>query len=192
MVDSRHTCLSSSKIGAGTALPSIVAYHCGGKVTISDGEFYPECLKLSKRNFELNGISPCNLRTIGLSWGIVNPALLTLDPVDIVLGSDCFYDPKDFEDVIASIAFIFDRNPNCKFWTTYQQRRYVKNMSVYFILSTNNGIFSTDWSIASLLDKWNLIAFEVPLECFKAEGTNVAGSELPGRHTIKLFNISQK
>ena len=30
----------------------------------------------------------------------------------------------DFEDVLATVAFFFEKNPKCKFWTTYQERRY--------------------------------------------------------------------
>ena len=30
----------------------------------------------------------------------------------------------DFEDVLATVSFVMDKNPVCKFWTTYQERRY--------------------------------------------------------------------
>lgn len=31
---------------------------------------------------------------IGITWGRVSPELLSLAPVDIILGSDVFFDPK--------------------------------------------------------------------------------------------------
>ena len=30
----------------------------------------------------------------------------------------------DFEDVLATVAFFFEKNPKCQFWTAYQERRY--------------------------------------------------------------------
>ena len=30
----------------------------------------------------------------------------------------------DFEDVLATVSFVMEKNPACKFWTTYQERRY--------------------------------------------------------------------
>jgi len=34
------------------------------------------------------------MEVIGITWGIYNPAILNLSPIDIILGSDCFYDTK--------------------------------------------------------------------------------------------------
>ena len=36
----------------------------------------------------------------------------------------------DFEDVLATVAFFFEKNPKCKFWTTYQERRYSTLLTV--------------------------------------------------------------
>ncbi|KAL6476286.1 hypothetical protein MHYP_G00147850 [Metynnis hypsauchen] len=55
----------------------------------------------------------------------------------VILGSDVFYEPEDFEDVLVTISFLLKRNPYAQFWTTYQER-------------------STDWSVEALLHKWNL------------------------------------
>ena len=30
----------------------------------------------------------------------------------------------DFEDILATVAFFFEKNTKCKFWTAYQERRY--------------------------------------------------------------------
>ena len=30
----------------------------------------------------------------------------------------------DFEDILATVAFLFEKNTKCKFWTAYQERRY--------------------------------------------------------------------
>ena len=80
------------QLGCGTALPGIVAAKLGAKVTLSDSEDLPLCLQQAKQSCavnELNGVD-----VIGITWGLYNPALLNLPPVDIILGSDCFYDTK--------------------------------------------------------------------------------------------------
>ena len=30
----------------------------------------------------------------------------------------------DFDDILATVAFLLDRNPKGEFWTAYQERRY--------------------------------------------------------------------
>ncbi|KAF9184647.1 Methyltransferase-like protein 23 [Haplosporangium sp. Z 767] len=58
--------------------------------------------------------------------------------IDIILGSDTFYNPSDFEPLLATISYIINRhNPDCVFLTTYQNRSAKRN-------------------IDPLLQKWNL------------------------------------
>ncbi|KFW84264.1 Methyltransferase-like 23, partial [Manacus vitellinus] len=108
---------------------------------------------------------------IGLTWGRVSPELLALAPVDVILGSDVFFDPKDFEDILTTIYFLLEKNPHAQFWTTYQVR-------------------SADWSIEALLCKWNLRSIHIPLHSFGADKEHLASSSLPGRHTIEMMIIS--
>jgi len=80
------------QLGCGTALPGIVAAKLGAKVTLSDGEELPLCLQRAKQSCAANELD--DVEVIGLTWGVYSPALLNLPTVDIILGSDCFYDTK--------------------------------------------------------------------------------------------------
>ncbi|CAG8548183.1 10786_t:CDS:2 [Acaulospora colombiana] len=68
--------------------------------------------------------------------------------LDWILGSDTFYDPKDFEDLIVTVAYILTyHSPNARFITSYQER-------------------SSKRSIQYLLDKWKLESRQIPLKSF--------------------------
>ncbi|KAJ8345511.1 hypothetical protein SKAU_G00297040 [Synaphobranchus kaupii] len=79
----------------------------------------------------------------------------------------------DFEDVMFTVAFLLRKSPRAQFWTTYQER-------------------SADWSIEALLHKWNLECIDVPLESFQANAEHLAGSRLPGSHTVQMMIVSLK
>ena len=158
------------EIGAGTALPGIVAAKCGANVTLSDsGQLY-KCLRNCEVAIEANNLA-MSLRVVGITWGLFTPELFSLGPIDIILGSDCFYDPSVFEDILVTISFLLDKNPHAKFICSYQER-------------------ASDWSIEHLLQKWNLISVVIPLRTFDADAPNIAGSSLPGSHKIHVFQIS--
>jgi len=80
------------QLGCGTALPGIVAAKLGAKVTLSDSEDLPLCLQQAKQSCSANKLS--EVKVIGITWGVYSPAVMNLSPVDIILGSDCFYDTK--------------------------------------------------------------------------------------------------
>nr|XP_055040823.1 histone-arginine methyltransferase METTL23-like isoform X1 [Misgurnus anguillicaudatus] len=159
------------QLGAGVSLPGVVAAKCGARVILSDSAELPLCLKNCRRSCDVNNLP--NIPVIGLTWGQVSPQLLSLPPVDIILGSDVFYEPEDFEDVLVTIYFLIRRNPCAQFWTTYQER-------------------SADWSIDALLHKWNLTCINVPLETFDASKNHLAGSTLPGNHTVQMMIITAR
>ncbi|XP_056607934.1 methyltransferase-like protein 23 [Triplophysa dalaica] len=159
------------ELGAGVSLPGIVAAKSGAHVILSDSAELPMCLKNCRRSCDVNNLS--STPVIGLTWGQVSPELVSLPPVDIILGSDVFYEPEDFEDVLVTICFLVRKNPCAQFWTTYQER-------------------SADWSIDALLHKWNLKCIHVPLETFHANKNHLAGSTLPGDHTVQMMIITAK
>ncbi|XP_071968069.1 histone-arginine methyltransferase METTL23 isoform X1 [Engystomops pustulosus] len=159
------------EVGAGVSLPGIVAAKCGASVILSDSAALPQCLENCSRSCAQNNLT--TVPVLGLTWGEVSPDLLTLPPIDIILGSDVFYEPKDFEDVLVSARFIMERNPNAEFWATYQVR-------------------SANWSIDALLHKWDLRCVNVPLREFDADRECLAGSALPGRHSIQMMIITMK
>ncbi|XP_072737036.1 histone-arginine methyltransferase METTL23 isoform X6 [Ciconia boyciana] len=156
-------------IGAGVSLPGVVAAKCGAEVILSDSEELPQCLQNCRRSCLMNDLP--HVPVIGLTWGRVSPELLSLAPVDIILGSDVFFDPKDFEDILTTVYFLLEKNPHAQFWTTYQVR-------------------SADWSIEALLCKWKLKNIHIPLHSFSADKEHLASSSLPGRHTIEMMIIS--
>ncbi|KAM8945871.1 histone-arginine methyltransferase METTL23 [Pelodytes ibericus] len=156
------------EVGAGVSLPGVLAAKCGANVVLSDSAEMPECLENCHRSCKQNNI--VGVPVIGLTWGEISPDLLDLPSVNIILGSDVFYEPKDFEDILVTVRFLVERNPQAQFWTTYQVR-------------------SADWSIESLLHKWNLKCTNIPLNAFHADKQCLAGSDLPGRHSVQMLII---
>ncbi|XP_075702476.1 histone-arginine methyltransferase METTL23 isoform X2 [Rhinoderma darwinii] len=157
------------EVGAGVSLPGIVAAKCGANVILSDSAALPQCLENCSRSCARNNLM--EVAIMGLTWGEISPDLLTLPPIDIILGSDVFYEPKDFEDVLVTVHFIMEKNPNAEFWTTYQVR-------------------SANWSIEALLHKWDLRCSNIPLKMFNGDRECLAGSNLPGRHSIQMIIIT--
>ncbi|XP_076459565.1 histone-arginine methyltransferase METTL23-like isoform X2 [Babylonia areolata] len=130
------------EIGSGTALCGVVAAKCGAKVILSDCALFPHCLHNCHESVQANQLTDVTI--IPLTWGLVTPHLLQLPAVDIILGSDCFYDTKDFEDVLVTVSSLLRCSPHCQFWCTYQKRSAARSIQFYLI-------------------KWGLAAFEVPV-----------------------------
>ncbi|XP_068458026.1 histone-arginine methyltransferase METTL23 [Clinocottus analis] len=159
------------ELGAGVALPGVVAARCGARVTLTDGAQTPRCLENCRRSCEANGLR--GVKVLPLSWGGVSPELLALPELQLILGSDVFYEPQDFEDVLLTVAFLLRRNPGAEFWTSYQER-------------------SADWSLEALLQRWRLRCRVVPLQAFGADGATLAGSGLPGNHSVVMMVVSRE
>nr|XP_033816995.1 methyltransferase-like protein 23 [Geotrypetes seraphini] len=159
------------EIGAGASLPGVVAAKCGAEVILSDHAELPQCLENCRQSCQMNGI--LGVPVTGFTWGDISPDLLAQPPLDIILGSDVFYEPEDFEDVLSSVYFLMEKNSKAQFWTSYQVR-------------------SANWSIEDLLYKWDLKCVHVPLITFHGHSPHLAGSELPGRHTVQMMIITAK
>lgn len=84
--------LSSPQLGAGTAIPGIVAAKLGAHVTLSDREGNPQLIKNLRHACAINELS--DVQVVSISWGVFSPTVLQLEPPDIILASDCFYDSK--------------------------------------------------------------------------------------------------
>ena len=115
-----------------------------------------------------------------LTWGEVTYKLIQIQSnylPEIILGSDCFYDPSQFEDAISTIYFLLrsysEKVPTkaAKFYCTYQTR-------------------SVEWSITDLLFTWGLKCVHIPLKSFGADNPSIAMSNLPGKHLIQMMEIS--
>lgn len=99
-------------MGAGTALPGVVAAMCGARVTLSDSLKLPHCLEQCRITAEINGVAD-KVQIIGLTWGLfLNNVTKLKGNVDLIIGSDCFYDPVVFEDLISTVAYILENNQN--------------------------------------------------------------------------------
>ncbi|XP_019721950.1 histone-arginine methyltransferase METTL23 isoform X1 [Hippocampus comes] len=159
------------ELGAGVSLPGVLASRCGAKVILSDNADAPACLENCRRSCEANGLH--DVLTVPLTWGEVSPDLLQLPPLHLILASDVFYEPRDFEDVLVTVVFLLRKNPSAQFWVTYQER-------------------SADWSIEALLHRWKLACVDVDLETFDANTSELAGSNLPGNHSIQMMIVTLK
>lgn len=157
------------ELGAGTALPGIVAAKCGAIVHLSDSARLPKCRETCLKSCRANGLQ--GIPVHGITWGRFGKQIFRLPKLDIILASDCFYDTKDFEDIIATVSFMLERNKGAQFIFTYQER-------------------SSARTIEHLLERWNLSARQIPLSDFGAGVTCLAGSDLPGNHTIHLFRLT--
>lgn len=106
-----------------------------------------------------------------MSWGLVLNNISNLENIDIIIASDCFYDPSVFENILFTISFLFERNPKAKFIFSYQER-------------------SVDWSIAALLKKWNLKSAYIGVDTIgQLSGIDI--TEFMGGHIIYLLEISR-
>ncbi|EHA99398.1 hypothetical protein GW7_06412, partial [Heterocephalus glaber] len=157
------------QIGAGVSLPGILAAKCGAEVILSDSSELPHCLEICRQSCQMNNLPQVDV--VGLTWGHLSQDLLALPPQDIILASDVFFEPEDFEDILSTVYFLMQKNPNVQLWSTYQVR-------------------SADWSLEALLYKWDMNCVHIPLETFDADKEDIAESALPGRHTIEMLVIS--
>eukprot|EP00040_Diaphanoeca_grandis_P007895 m.42799 g.42799 ORF g.42799 m.42799 type:complete len:154 (-) comp19214_c0_seq2:22-483(-) len=105
-----------------------------------------QVLKNCQRAVELNNLN-ANVKVQGLSWGQFTPELFSLPTIDWILGADVFYEPAEFEDAIATVAFLLRKAKHSVFVTAYQNR-------------------SPERSLELLLMKWKLTSIEIPLRDF--------------------------
>lgn len=156
------------ELGCGTGLPGILAALLGARVTLSDSANLSICLKHCQRNVEANGLTTTEVPVLGVTWGAFTPSIFELGPLDIILGSDILYEPKDFENVIVTVSYLLHQNQHARFWATYQLR-------------------NAEYNLEKLLKKWNLVCMRVPLDHFDADTPSIGGSNLPGVHQIEML-----
>ena len=163
------------ELGSGTGIVGILAAKVGAQVVLTDSDKYPECLELCHQNVEINGVKH-NIKAIkSLNWGQFDEEVIEMPPFDYILSSDCFYDQKDFEDILSSVSFLIDKHPKKEtiFYTTYQER-------------------NSNWSIDCLLRQWGLICHYISLDEFNANTETVGGSDLSAKHTIHLLKMTKQ
>ncbi|CAG8446592.1 8213_t:CDS:2 [Funneliformis caledonium] len=123
------------ELGSGTSLPGFLCALISNDthVILTDRPDAPQVLENMRDTVRLNNLKTRNNIWIrGLMWGDFGDGLFQLltdvdqsnRKVDWILGSDTFYDPKDFEDLLVTVAYILTyHSPNAKFITSYQERR---------------------------------------------------------------------
>ncbi|XP_019849206.1 PREDICTED: methyltransferase-like protein 23 [Amphimedon queenslandica] len=171
--------LLTKQASSGTAIPGLIAAKCGGSVTLSDREDNPRLLDYLRETCELNGLR--EIKIMGLTWGLISPDLINLSKCDYVLASDCFYDSKDFEDVMATVDYVLEKRSGCVFWTTYQER------------SSNRTLFP-------LLERWGLQCKVIPIEEDWSYGIEIVGpapdyldiETTVTKHSIRLLEITKQ
>jgi len=160
------------ELGAGTALPGILAAKCGAHVILSDNCILPKSLAHIRKCCLANDLIPGqDIELVGLSWGLLLNSVFNLPSLDLIIAADCFYDPVVFEDIIVTISFLLERNPRLKFIFTYQER-------------------SADWQIEALLKKWKLKALPIHIDDIGAN-SNIDIIDLMGGHTIHLIEVTK-
>ncbi|XP_050545498.1 methyltransferase-like protein 23 [Daktulosphaira vitifoliae] len=160
------------EVGSGTSLPGIVAAKCGAIVTLTDDPSVPGTIKHIQKCCYMNGLYPEQIRVVGLPWGYFFRDTLNLGPFDLIIGSDCFYEPNIFEDLIVTISYLLERNPMAKFMTTYHER-------------------DSEFSIDELAAKWKLNCTHKSLEDL-GKNNELDVYELMKGNDIHLVEITKK
>ncbi|OUM66369.1 hypothetical protein PIROE2DRAFT_28244, partial [Piromyces sp. E2] len=157
------------ELGSGVSLPSLLIaklkYEYLQKQkqqSNSNNELSPTIITdISNPRFILSNIQrEYNIFVEPLYWGIhdtlvdITQKLKNISTVsnnnysiDYILAADNFFIPKDYEDILSTVSFIFRNYPTAKFITTYQER-------------------SSQRTIQHLLDEWNMKASIVSLNSF--------------------------
>lgn len=157
------------ELGCGTGLPGILAAKCGARVTLTDSVALPRSLRHLSACCEANGLVPNrDVRILGLAWGLFLSEVHSLRPVDLLLASDCFYEPSQFEEVLSTVAYLLD-GTDARFLCSYQER-------------------SADWSIEALLKKWGLKGALLDLDSL-SETSGVDYRALVGDRSLHLLEI---
>eukprot|EP00741_Cyanophora_paradoxa_P003399 tig00000704_g3302.t1 len=156
------------ELGCGVSLPGLAAAALGAKRVLLTDLDDADLLENVRRGVFVNeelGLVPPGIATVHAHpWGRFEGYPLAEEPApDLLLGADVFYDPKDFDDVLASVRFFLERSPRAPFLTTYHER-------------------SADRTIGHLLQKWGLAGREVPVESFLEEPP-------PGSTSVRLFEL---
>jgi len=160
------------ELGAGTALPGLLAAKLGAKVILTDSLSLPHCIENCEEGVRLNNLES-SVEVQPLSWGTFTSNTLRLrNCVDLVIGSDLFFDPDVFEPLVVTVSWLLKNNPSAEFVCTVQER-------------------AADWSIETLLVKWGLSCSYIQTKDF-LKGSGINEGDLTGNHNIFLLKLKRK
>ncbi|KAL9264798.1 Histone-arginine methyltransferase METTL23-like protein [Drosera capensis] len=106
------------EIGAGTALPGLVAARVGADVTLSDDSEKLEVLENIRSVCDLNKL---DCQVAGIQWGVWDEYMFDCHP-KIILGADVLYDSSAFDNLFSTVTFLLQNSPGSVFITTYHNR----------------------------------------------------------------------
>ncbi|XP_065661299.1 histone-arginine methyltransferase METTL23 isoform X2 [Hydra vulgaris] len=157
------------ELGCGTALVGIVAAKFCSHVFLSDNGLYESSFLCCRKSCLYNNVA--NVTVVPITWGRFSHELFKLASVDIILGSDSFYNKNDFEDILYTVSYFLNKNPNAVFWTSYQLR-------------------SCDYSIEFLLSKWNLYGRLLNVNDLNENSDYMGGLSI--NHELYVYEIRAK
>ncbi len=161
------------ELGAGTSLPGLLCAKAGAaKVYLADVASDVNVLGNCRQAVRLNGLQD-KAEVVGITWGAYEPDLLRLrrEGLDLIVGSDLFFDPSVFEPLCSTLSFLL-RGSGARALIAVQDR-------------------SGDWHLGEHLDRWGLRGRDIrPKEFLR--GTGIQEGDLAGRHTIFILEIVVK
>ncbi|KAJ3099873.1 hypothetical protein HDU97_002702 [Phlyctochytrium planicorne] len=184
------------ELGCGMALPGLLVAKMGAqKVILTDADGRKQhqdrtdgfkdgdgWMDGARKSALLNGVESL-VEVVGLNWGDLGAAS-TIKDLDVVLGADVFYDPEQFDGLLATISMLLGNGKDgCRCIVAYEER-------------------SSRRSIQAGLEKWGLEAVglidreKVLRDAETGEGILVGdGSEVSwekGLENVFLFMMKAK
>ncbi|KJE94367.1 hypothetical protein CAOG_08851 [Capsaspora owczarzaki ATCC 30864] len=176
------------ELGCGTGLPSILAALLGARVLLTDRRnIAPAVVATLERTCAANRITlqhlsdqetltiapnthrPC-VTFAELEWASFPPWLSrATTPPDVLLASDCLYDPVLFDDFLCSASAILESYPHAQLWCAYENRSDARD-------------------VVALCRKWNLQVIQTLDAVSLLEGTPNESFSLP--NPIQIFIIA--
>ena len=165
------------ELGAGTSLPGLLCAKVGAtRVFLADVAADQSALDNCREAVRLNSLED-RVEVVGITWGCHEPDLLRMRQrrVDLVVGSDLFFDPGVFDPLCCTLSFLLDE---------YGRESEGDERKALVAVQDRSG----DWSLDEHLERWKLQARVIhPREFLR--GTGIEEGDLAGRHTIVILEI---
>eukprot|EP00043_Microstomoeca_roanoka_P030181 m.25121 g.25121 ORF g.25121 m.25121 type:complete len:269 (+) comp9806_c0_seq1:173-979(+) len=109
------------ELGCGTALPGLTAAQLGAQqVVLTDRRSSQQVLQTCRQQIRVLGLEH-NTRVEPLDWGMTLALKVPQGQHLLIIASDCFYDPRDYDNVFATVVDLLQRYGG-RFITVYRLR----------------------------------------------------------------------